>query len=127
MYIGIHLVPRTQLCSLFLNFPHDHLPLLALGFTDREFLLKQLHPFGQLLVPEAETVHLLLLLPEALVPQLKLLLMKTMTNTCCLSTCCTCLLANQHIEQIRRAKKGLRHLTNFIFTMLFYAELIYFF
>lgn len=55
--------------------PHDHLPLFALGFTDSELLLEQLHPLGQLLVPEAQTVHLLLLLPQALVPLLQLLLL----------------------------------------------------
>lgn len=48
----------------------DHLPLFAFGLTHSELLLQQLHPLGQLLVPEAETVHLLLLLPQALVPLL---------------------------------------------------------
>lgn len=54
---------------------HDHLPLFPLGFTDSELLLEKLHPLGQLLVPEAQTVHLLLLLPQALVPLLQLLLL----------------------------------------------------
>lgn len=61
--------------SFYVPLPHDHLPLFALGFTNSQLLLKQLHPLGQLLVSEAETVHLLLLLPQALVPLLQLLLM----------------------------------------------------
>lgn len=57
-------------CSL------DHLPLFAFGFTHGELVLQQLHSPGQLLIPEAETVHLLLLLPQALVPLLQLVLFR---------------------------------------------------
>lgn len=60
----------TCRCSL------DHLPLFAFGFAHGELLLQQLHSLGQLLVPEAETVHLLLLLPQALVPLLQLVLVR---------------------------------------------------
>lgn len=54
----------------------DHLALFALGFTQGQLLLQQLHPPGQLLVPEAEAVHFLLLLPQALVPLLQLFLFR---------------------------------------------------
>lgn len=76
------LFPLPNCAAPPLIIPHDHLPLFALGFTDSELLLQQLHSLGQLLVPEAEAVHLLLLLPQALVPLLQLLLTKTTTNMC---------------------------------------------
>ena len=51
-----------------------YLALFTLGLTGDQLLLQQLHPLGQLLVPEAQAVHLLLHLPQALVPLLQLVL-----------------------------------------------------
>lgn len=85
-HIDCHFLPDIylQVISVFhiLHTTHHvlsftlfiHLPLFAFGLAGRQLLLKQLHPLGQLLVSEAQTVHFLLLLPQTLIPLLQLLL-----------------------------------------------------
>lgn len=51
-----------------------HLALFTLGLGDLQLVLQQLHSFGQLLVPEAQAVHLLLGFTQALFTLLHLLL-----------------------------------------------------
>lgn len=55
----------------------SHFAPLALALGQQQLLLQQLHSLGQLLVPEAQAVHLLLHLPEALLLLLQLILTDT--------------------------------------------------